>query len=88
MQFRPCFDQPALPSGQAASKQLHGIYRENSNFVLIVGVKVWRVVRPTDFHEHANDDAEEPTDLWHGRIVSTFGHSPLGGGTAGQWDSR
>ena len=46
MQFRPCFDQPALPSGQAASKQLYGIYRENSNRVLLVGVKVWRVVCP------------------------------------------
>lgn len=46
MQFRPCLDQPALPSGQAASKQLYGIYRENSNLVLIEGVKVWRVVWP------------------------------------------
>ena len=73
MQFRPCFDQPALPSGQAASKQLYGIYRENSNRVLLVGVKVWRVVWLPDLHEHANADAEGPTDLWHGRIVSAIG---------------
>lgn len=72
MQFRPRFDQPALPSGQAAREQLDRIYRENSHVVLIVGVNVWRVVWPPDFHEHANDDAEEPTDLWHRRIVSTI----------------
>ncbi len=71
MQFRPCFDQPALPSGQASRKQLHGIDRENSDVVLIVRVKVWRMVRRSNLHEHANDDAEEPTDLWHSRILST-----------------
>ena len=46
MQFRPGFDQPALPARQAARKQLNGIDRENPDIVPLVRVKVWNMVRP------------------------------------------
>ena len=65
MQFRPRFDQPALPSWQVSCKQLDGVDPVNSDVVLIVRVEMWRVMRLPNLHEHANDDAEKPTDLWH-----------------------
>ena len=70
MQFRPRFDQPALPSWQVSRKQLNGIDSENSDIVLIVGVKMRCVMRLSNLHEHANDDAEKATDLWHICILS------------------
>ena len=72
MKFRPRLNQPALLSGQAPRNQLNGVKRKNSNGVLVVRVKVWPMVRFAHLHEHPNDDAEEPTDLWHSRILSTI----------------
>ena len=65
MQFRPCFDQPALPSWQVSGKQLDGVDPVNSYLVLIVRVEMWRVMRLPNLHEHTNDNSEKPADLWH-----------------------
>ena len=68
----PCFDQTALPSGQASRKQLNRVDLQNTDIVLMESVKVRRVVvRACDPHVHANDDAEEPDDLWDSLVLST-----------------
>ena len=37
---------------------------------VIVRVKMCRVGRPPNLHEHANNDIEKPADLWRIRILS------------------
>ena len=70
MQLRPRFHESALAPGQLSGNQLDRRDSEYPDVVLIVGVKVRRVMRFTDLHKHPNDDAEEPTQLRHNRILA------------------
>jgi hypothetical protein len=38
-------------------------------------VKMRCVVRGAGFHEHTDDDAEEPADLWHSVIILVVGEA-------------
>ncbi len=73
MQFRPRLDKTTLSTRQVSRNQLDGIDPENTDIVLMIRMKVRRVVRGSDLHEHPNDDPEKPADLWHVRILSA-GH--------------
>ena len=77
MQFRPSFDQPALPPRKASRKQINRVNRKDSNLSLMVSVKMRSMVRLTNLHVHANDYAKETTDFWHIRILSPWVSVPV-----------
>ena len=58
MQFRPRLDHALLSLWQIARNQLNGINSLNSDFILIVGMKVRHVVLDASFHIHTNDNSE------------------------------
>ncbi len=59
MELSPGFDKPLLTSRERPADPLYGIDSKNSDFILIVGVKVRPMVRRTRFGIHADDDSEE-----------------------------
>ena len=59
MQFSPRFYESPLPPRQGTGDQLHRIDAENTNFLLIICMKVCDVVLRIHLCEHANDDPEE-----------------------------
>ena len=60
MDFCPGLDQPLLRPGKFAADALDRVQREYRLRILIRGVEVRPMVRRADFHEHPDDDAEEP----------------------------
>jgi hypothetical protein len=64
MKLRPCFDKPQLSSWQVAGNQFYRINTEHTGVVLLIRMKMRRVMR-TELGVHANNDAEESTQLWH-----------------------
>ena len=65
MDFGPGLDESLLGAWQIAANALDRIEREHALGILIRRMKVRPVVRGADFHEHANDDSEEPRELRH-----------------------
>ena len=61
----PGFDKSLLGSWQAAADPLNWIYSEHGRCILIIGMKVWPMVRSARLDKHANNDSEEPRDLRH-----------------------
>jgi hypothetical protein len=57
MQFCPRFHEPPLTPRQRTCDQVDWLQTLNGDFVLIVSMKVWQVVRFTNFQVHPNDDA-------------------------------
>ena len=70
MKFRPSFNKPPLRSWQLAGNKFNGIEAEHTEVFLIVRMEVRRVMDGASFHEHADDDAEEPADLGHGSVYA------------------
>ena len=54
--------------------------RSQSALSRIVRVEARRTVRALNLHELPDDNAEEPIDLWHSRILSTRVLTPVGSG--------
>jgi putative component of membrane protein insertase Oxa1/YidC/SpoIIIJ protein YidD len=65
MELRPCLHQPPLCARKVSCDQVDGIDAEYTDVLLVLRMEVRRVMRCASFHEHANDDAEEPADLGH-----------------------
>jgi hypothetical protein len=59
VQFSPRFNEPTLPSRQTARYQFYGIQGHHRHIVLVVGMKMRQMVRPTDLGIHADDNPEE-----------------------------
>jgi hypothetical protein len=74
MDFRPGLHKSLLCPGEFAADALDGIKGEHGPGLLVHRVKVWPMVRCADFHEHPNDDSEEPRQLWH---AATLHRLPL-----------
>jgi hypothetical protein len=47
MNFRPCFNEPALPLGKIATNELDRVDREDTDLILIIGMDVRPMVIPT-----------------------------------------
>jgi hypothetical protein len=69
MQFRPRFNHALLSLWQIARNQFNGINSINSDFILIVGMKVRHMVLDANFHIHTNDNSEKPAQFGHGEIL-------------------
>jgi hypothetical protein len=59
MQFRPRLNQPALPSREASSDQLHRFQAHHGHVVLVIRVEVGQVMRTAGLDVHPDDDTEE-----------------------------
>ena len=66
MNLGPCLDKSLLGPWQASANALNRIYGEHGRCILIIGMKVWPMVRSARLDKHANNDSEEPRDLRHG----------------------
>jgi hypothetical protein len=58
-------DKSLLGSWERAADALDGIQCEYRLGILVRSMEVWPMVRRADFHEHPDDDSEEPRQLWH-----------------------
>jgi hypothetical protein len=58
-----------LSAWKVSSYQFDGIDAEHTHVLLMVRVEVRRVMLGANFHEHANDDAEEPADFGHAMLI-------------------
>jgi hypothetical protein len=65
MQFSPRLDQAPVTLRQCARDKLHGIDTENSDFLLVISVKVRRVMLRADLGKHSDNYAEEATQFRH-----------------------
>lgn len=66
----PRFHESLLSSRQGACEGFDRIKSEDSHIVLIIRVEVRKVVRPSCFCEHPDNDPEEPRNLWHHKILA------------------
>jgi hypothetical protein len=66
MDFGSGLDKALLSPRKLAADAFDRIQRERGKRVLIQRVKMRPVVGSADFHEHPNDDSEEPRQLRHG----------------------
>ena len=69
MNLRPCLDEPPLSPREVPADKFDWIKREDSNIVLVVSMQMGPVVRRCGLSEHADNDPEEPGDLWHWRMT-------------------
>jgi hypothetical protein len=69
MQLGPCFNKPLLPSGKRACYQLHRVNTINRYIILIIGMKMWSMMRRVYLPIHANNDTEETTEFRHEGIL-------------------
>ena len=65
MDFSPGLDKALLCPRQPAANTFDWVQSERGQCVLIQRVEVRPMVRGTDFHEHSNDDSEEPRQFRH-----------------------
>ncbi len=65
MDLGPGFNEALLSPGEGATDTLDGIEREYRLGILIHSMEVWPMVWCIDFHEHSDDDSEEPRQLRH-----------------------
>ena len=64
--LRPSLHEALLRLRQAAVQALKRVDGEDSRVLLVERVKVCAVVLPTGFHEHPDDNSEEPRQFRHG----------------------
>lgn len=67
VQFSPSLNQALLPPGKLPREQFDGLDPEHPDLSLIVGVKMGRVMPSPDLDKHADDDAKEAAQFWHGQ---------------------
>lgn len=70
VQFCPPFDQALLAPGQASRNLFRRSDAVDGDILLIIRVEVRQMMRRVGLGEHANDDSEKATQLWHGSILT------------------
>src|SRR5690242_16396067 len=70
MQFSPSLDEASLTFRQSAPDQFHRIDGEDSDFALVVSMKMSQMVRRSWFREHADDDPKKPAKFRHTSILT------------------
>ena len=65
MDLRPGNDESFLSAGQYASDRFDRVDGKDADPVLVVGMEMRAVVRPSCLDEHSDNDAEETADLGH-----------------------
>lgn len=70
--FRPSLDQALLRLRQAAGQAFNRVDGEDRRMLLVERVKVCAMVLCAGFHEHTDDDSEEPREFRH---LPTLDHS-------------
>ena len=63
MQLSPRFHQPSMPSRQETGDQFDRVKTENPHVVLVVRMKMWHMMRRSQFGKHANYNSEKPADF-------------------------
>ena len=65
MNLGPGLDKALLPLRKAARYDLDEVDRDDTHFILVVGMEVGPMMRSSRLSEHSDDDPEESGELWH-----------------------